>query len=91
MKTFFAITVVGIASAHKPVPAAHFAALATPLNVETVGAMGESYHNAFKYCAEKTTTWFDEIGVSTKDITFENSYGKEFDIFARVPRTYAAI
>ena len=50
MKTFFALTVVGIASAHKPVPASHFAAAGAPLSVENVGAMGQAYHNALKYC-----------------------------------------
>ena len=64
MKTFFALTVVGLATAHKPVPASHFASKAVPLNTETVGAMGESYHNAFKYCAEKTTSWLEELGIS---------------------------
>ena len=91
MKTFLALTVVGIASAHKPVPASHWAAKGAPLSVENIGAMGQSYHNALKYCLDKTINWIDELGVPSHDITYDNTYGGEFDIDNKVPDTYALI
>lgn len=91
MKTFFALTVVGVATAHKPVPKAYFEAKAVPLTVENLGAMAESYHNAFKYCSEKTIDWIDELGVNTKDITFDNTYGGEYRMQDKVPNTYGLI
>ena len=90
MKTSSLILItVGCVSAHMPRSASHFKGV--PLTVENVGAMGQSYHNALKYCLDKTINWVEELGVPKWDITYDNTYGSEYDMDNKIPNTYAAI
>lgn len=94
MKTISALAFVGFAVAHKPVPYSQFAAAGVPPTLEVMGALGESYHNAWKYCHDKTTNFlFNDIGINEKDVTFASdaNYYVEYKIKTRVPETYNQI
>jgi hypothetical protein len=64
-------------------------AKAHPASYDFVAALGETYHNAWKQCVKKTTTWLDEdLEVNKEDPAFDNGYYVEYNIKKKVPRVY---
>ena len=64
-------------------------ATAHPATYDFIAALGETYHNAWKHCVKKTTTWLDEdLAVKKDDPSFDNGYYIEYQIKKKVPRVY---
>jgi hypothetical protein len=86
----YLVTLATIGYAHKPrIYDIHFAPYAEAPTFERLVALGESYHNAWKQCHQKTTEWlFNDLGLDDVDPTFDNSYYIEYSIKSRVPETY---
>jgi hypothetical protein len=97
MKTFITLSVVGYASAvqtstkHDLVSSASFSDRSHPPSYDWIGALGESFHNAFKNCQEKTNDWIiDDLRVEEADLLYSNSYAVEYKIKSRVRDIYNA-
>jgi hypothetical protein len=91
MRQAILLTTVGLASAteHKPVPQSVLAAAAIPPNFDFLAALGESYHNAWRHCVDKTVTWLNkDLKVQDDDPAFNNNYYVEYGIEQKVPRVY---
>lgn len=89
MKVTATIVFAGLAAAHHPVPAKGFNDRSHPASFEYIAALGESFHNAWKHCVDRSTTWInDELQVQKEDPAFDNGYYVEYDIMKRVPRVY---
>lgn len=80
---------VGVASAHDLSNEQWFTDNSLPADYYNMAAIGETYHNAWKRCRERTTTWLnEELELSEVDPTFDNSYYALYKIEERVPRVY---
>lgn len=70
-------------------PESFFESHAHPADEKFLGALGESYHNAWKRCVVRTTDWlYEDLKIDSMDPSFDNSYYVEYAIKKKVPRVY---
>jgi hypothetical protein len=88
------LTVVGYASAiqtqHEIPKASVFSSQAQPVDFDHIGALGESFHNAWQQCHHLTHEYIiDELKVKEEDPYYSNSYAVEYGLTKKVPQIYS--
>jgi hypothetical protein len=86
------IPIIGLSSASQYVPTSIDAMLdaSDVPNYNNIAALGESFHNAWLHCHDRTNEWIlNELDVNGNDPAFDNGYYVEYSIKTRVPETYS--